>query len=88
MARMGSKRPEQREKCTLTAREREIRVAATAAGLYRTSDLARAAGVTYPKLIRTLSGALRCGPIFAGRVAKACGKPLDELFAPAGQGVA
>jgi hypothetical protein len=83
---MGSKQPEQREKCTLTAREREIRVAATAVGLYRTSDLARAAGVTYPKLIRTMSGALRCGPRFAGRIAAALGKPIEELFTPAGRG--
>ncbi len=87
MARMGRKQPELREKCTLTAREREIRVAATTAGLYRTSDIARAAGVSYPRLVQALSG-LRCGPLFAGRVASAVGRPVEELFAPAGRGVA
>lgn len=87
MARMGSKGAEQREKCTLVAREREIRVAATAAGLYRTTEIARAAGVPYGRLVLTLSG-LRCGPRFAGRIAAAIGRPLEELFTAAGQGAA
>lgn len=70
------------ERRTLVAREKAVRVAAAEKGVFKTIELARLACVPYGRLVQVLAGT-RCGPRFAARVASACGRPVESLFAPA-----